>query len=953
MRETSPGGPALQAEPALGPESAAAAPRGAADQVFVGREHELAELKAGLDSALAGRGRVCFVSGEAGSGKTALVQRFLQYALTEHADIVVGMGACNAQAGIGDPYLPFREVLAMLTDEDAARRSGGPIAPENSRRLRTVVARSVQVLVDVAPELIGVFVPGVKLLGTIGKSVANKAGWMDQLDELAARKQGAADPLTETRIFEQYTAYLQRLSTKVPLVLFLDDLQWADNASLALLFHLGRSIGTSRILILGAYRGNDVAMGRDGGRHPLETIVHELTRYGGDVSVDLDAIPEHTSRLFVDALLDTQPNRLDEPFRQALYHQTGGHALFVVELLRSMRERGDLVRDRDGHWVEAPALDWSALPAKVEGVIAERIARLNDELRQMLTVGSVEGERFAAEMVARVRAMADRDAIRRLSNELQKRHRLVNALGLVQIGGRRLSFYRFAHNLFQQYLYKSLDDVERSCLHWDVGEALEALFGDQTEEISASLAYHFEEAQVLHKAAQYRLQAGDRAHRLSAHQEAANHLARGLELSARLPDSAERTRLELQLQTLLGTTRIATHGYASPDVEQAFAQARQLCFALGDPPEVVPVLFGLCLFYMVRGELERAHSEQERAFALVEVASDRAYWLGFHFLLGATTLYEADLQQARWHLEQVAQDYDIELDASHAHKHGHDPGVVSLLYLSWVLWFQGHIAEAIARMEQGLELAEALAHPHTSTLAAFFASTFHQLMRQWPQCRAEAERALALAGQGRFPFWQAGCTMLRGSALANQGQVDEGIAVLREGLAAWEATGTHLALPYFRARLAEAYLLAGRREEGLEALAQSFLHPQEVWWHSEQHRLHAELLLLAPGYEAEAEALLRRALGIARSQRSLSLELRAALSLARLLERQGRVAEGLGPLAECCTRFTEGYDCADIREVREYLHGRGVAPLPRRALAMGAAGASARSGPAVTTGSGP
>jgi predicted ATPase len=221
-------------------------------------------------------------------------------------------------------------------------------------------------------------------------------------------------------------------------------------------------------------------------------------------------------------------------------------------------------------------------------------------------------------------------------------------------------------------------------------------------------------------------------------------------------------------------------------------------------------------------------------------------------------------------------------------------------------------------MEAGLRLAEALSHPHTSTLAAFFASTFHQLMRQWPQCQAEAERALGLAGRGQFPFWQAGCTMLRGSALAQQGHVDEGIAVLRQGLAGWEATGTQLALPYFRARLAEAFLAAGRREEGLEALGQSFSHREEVWWLAEQFRLRAELLL-TPGTEVEAEAALRKAVELACRQKSKSLELRATASLARLLRQQGRAAEGRDLLAKCCAWFTEGFDTPDLQEAKGLL----------------------------------
>jgi tetratricopeptide (TPR) repeat protein len=890
------------------------------EQVFVDREQELQRLAGCLDKSVAGQGQIRFITGGAGSGKTALVRHFVQQALAVDPDLVVAVGACNAQTGIGDPYLPFREALAMLTGNPSAQQAVGKVAPENANRLRAVLARSVQVLVEVAPELIGVLVPGATLVGALGKAVVKKVGWMDQLDELAKHKPGLGETLAEqSRIFEQYTAFLQRLSAKTPLILFLDDLQWADNASLGLLFHLGRHIDASRVLILGAYRPNDVALGRNGERHPLEPVVHELTRYYGDVTVDLDAIPESVNRQFVDALLDSEPNRLGPSFRQVLFHRTGGHALFTVELIRNMQERGDLVRDGEGYWVEGSSLDWDELPVKVEGVIAERIGRLDDELKEMLTVASVEGEQFTAEVVARVQVMSEAEAIRQLSNELQRRHRLISDLGLVQFGPLQLSLYRFVHNLFQQYLYGSLDEVERACLHRYMGQALEELFAAQTDEVAAQLARHFEEGGVPAKAATYRLQAGNRAQRMSAYQEAIGHLSRGLALLGDLPPGPERLQLELGLQTCLGTTRIATHGYASPEVEKAFARARELCTLLGDPFEVIPVLFGLCMYYMVHGDIQRAHLEEERLLSLAQQAGDIAYVLGGHFLLGATALYQAELERSRWHLEQVVALYDRSRDHDLAYQQGHDPAVVSLLYLSWVLWFQGYPQQATAKMEAGLRLAEEISHPHTSTLAAFFASTFHQLMRQWPQCQAEAERALGLAGRGQFPFWQAGCTMLRGSALTQQGSINEGIAVLQEGLAHWEATGSQLALPYFRAHLAEAFLVAGERGRGLEVLEQSFSNREEVWWLAEQHRVRAELLLLAPGTDTRAETMLREALALARSQGSKSLELRVAMSLASLLQRLGRAAEGRKLLAECYAWFTEGFDTADLQEATALL----------------------------------
>lgn len=890
------------------------------EQVFVGRKRELDELNRHLDKTLTGKGQVCFVAGQTGSGKTALVHHFMQQALAADGDLIVAMGSCNPQIGTVDPYLPFREALAMLTDDVAAEQSGSRIAPENARRLRAILVRSVQVLVEVAPELIGVFVPGATLLGTVGKTLAEKAGWMERLDELARRKAGPGEPVVEqSRIFEQYTVFLQRLSAKTPLILFLDDLQWADNASLGLLFQLGRHIDTNRILILGAYRPNDLALGRGGERHPLEPLVHELTRYHGDVSIDLDAIPETVNRQFVDAVIDTEPNYLGHSFRDALFHQTGGHALFTVELIRTLQERGDVVRDGEGCWSEGPSLDWDALPARVEGVVAERIARLSDELRQLLTVGSVEGEEFTAEVVARVQAVNERKTIRDLSEDLQRRHRLVSAQGLVQLGLLRLSRYRFLHNLFQQYLYSSLDEAERVYLHRDIGEALESLFADQTEQVAAQLARHFEEAGMPAKAAAYQLQAGNRAHRMSAHEEAVAHLRKGLDLLATVPHGPERMQTELDLQTSLGTTLIALRGYASSEVEDAYARGRELCRALGDPPSVIPVLFGLCLFYGLRGELGRACDEAEGILRLAHQAGNIGYEVAAHWPLGMMSLLRGDLAGSRLHLEECVTLYDPNRDRDLARQQGQDPAVLSLLFLSWTLWLQGYPDQAAPKMEAALKLADVLNHPYTKTNAALLSADFHHLLRQWPQCQAQAESGRELAGKWHFAFLGAGCTMHEGVALAQQGQMEKGIAILQQGVDAWKAAGTGTALAYWYACLAEVYLIAGRREEGLKALEESFRHEEEVYWLPEQYRIRAELLLLAPGNEVEAEAILRQALEVARSQSSRSLELRAAMSLARHLRRQRRTAEGKDLLATCYAWFTEGFDTPDLVDARNLL----------------------------------
>jgi DNA-binding SARP family transcriptional activator len=530
--------------------------------VFVARERELTRLDGFLEAALAGKGQVVFVTGDAGSGKTALMQEFGLRAQAAQADLVVAWGHGNAHTGIGDPYLPFREVLGLLSGDVEAQWAAGAMTWEQACRLWRLLPLTTRALVEAGPDLVDRFVPGGSLVKRARAFTTwpIEPVWRTQLEKLAARAATTAnDPnLQQNALFEQFTQVLRTLANQKPLLLALDDLQWVDGGSTNLLFHLGRRIQGSRILLLGAYRPSELALGRTalslfeepvpGGvargaegsrvRHPLEPVVNEFKRTFGEIEVDLD---QAERRQFVDAFLDSEPNRLGDAFRETLYQHSKGYPLFTVELLQGMQDRGDLVQDGEGRWVEGPTLDWETLPARVEAVIAERIGRLPKRLRRILSVASMEGETFTAEALALVEAADEGEIVRCLSELLDREYGLVTARGVLRTGSQRLSRYRFRHILFQKHLYRSLDPVQRVHLHEAVGTALETLYGERTEGAAAietgaaQLARHFQEAGIIHKAVDYFRQAGERAQRLYANQEAAEHFQQALVLLADVP----------------------------------------------------------------------------------------------------------------------------------------------------------------------------------------------------------------------------------------------------------------------------------------------------------------------------------------------------------------------------------------------------------------------------------
>ena len=514
--------------------------------VFVARKRELAWLRDKLEDTLAGHGRVVLVTGGPGRGKTALLDEFARQAMAAHDGLLVASGSCNAYSGVGDPYLPFREVLAMLTGDVEAAWAAGAITRDHAQRLWAALPLAGQALLYHGPHVVPALIAGTPLLSRLAAATPAGATWVQQLRDRIEHRQIASEALEEPDLFRQVTNLLRALAEVQPLLLVLDDLQWVDASSAGLLFHLGRRLAGSRILITGAFRPEEITSRHADLRqphlvpHPLDGVLAEMQRQYGDVLLDLTAVPEPEGRQFVENLLDAEPNRLEEAFRRELFAHAGGHPLFTAELLRAMKERGDLLPDEAGAWVEGSALDWATLPPRVEGIIHARIGRLDEELQAFLSVASVEGETFTAQVVGQVQEVGERQILRRLSQELEVRHRLVREQPVLLLGGRRLSRYRFAHALFQQHLYNALGDGERAMLHAEIARVLEDLYAGHLEEVTVQLAYHYSEAGDDQRARTYFTLAGDVALAAYANQEAEAHWRRALGLE---PPAAEEADL--------------------------------------------------------------------------------------------------------------------------------------------------------------------------------------------------------------------------------------------------------------------------------------------------------------------------------------------------------------------------------------------------------------------------
>jgi adenylate cyclase len=667
---------------------------------FVGREPELARLEAFLKSALRAETKIAFVRGEAGWGKTSLLSAFSYRAQAIHPDLIVSTGICSTHTGRGDPYLPFREIVRNLSVDIETGWAAGSIAHQHAQRLWKFLPTVVKGLLRHGPDLIDTFVPGEALLqGAVAHDALDLA-LLDRLRDRVLRGHSSGqDPgLDQERIFEEYTHLLRSLAQSQPLLLILDDLHWADASSVNLLFHLARRLTASPIFILGAYRPEEVSLGREGEEHPLVGPLDEFKRSFGDVWVTLgqaeDSDDREAGRTFVDALLDLEPNRLGDEFRRRLAHNTKGHPLFTVEILRDMQARGHLFRDKDGFWIESPEISWDGLPGRVEGVIEKRIHLLSAEVREALVTASVQGEAFTAEVVARARRVDDQDVVRLFSGDLAKRYRLVRARGVRQVGNQRISRYRFRHNLFQRYLYQSLDPAERAYTHEAVGNALESLCEGRTEETAIHLARHFREAGAFDKAVKYLWQAGDSAARIYASTEAIalydqaiqlaldsgassqtltllyTRLGRALELDSQFDRGLEtysemgklarqRGDRGMELASMIGHIAIHSVPTVVHDPERARALAQQalaLAAERNDPAAEARIRWSLSLANYYSNRLPDAIQCGERSLALareLDLVEQRAQTL--NDLGGQIYLYSGHIDQAREALHEASE----------------------------------------------------------------------------------------------------------------------------------------------------------------------------------------------------------------------------------------------------------------------------------------------------------
>ena len=891
-------------------------------KLFVARQKELKKLEDGWKKATQGKGSVYFVTGEPGSGKTALLTEFSRRIMRDYKDTLVFWGQCNAYTGLGDPYFPFMNIIKSLAGEVESLLAGGGTTLEHTQQLWKFLPETLATLLDYGPDLTYRFLSGGDRPSLVRSHPGIRPDTLERLNEcLRGHLQGPDQPgLEQAALFEQFTQVLIVLSRNHPLIIVLDDLQWIDPGSVNLLFHLGRRIAGSKIMLLGAYRPEEISMGREGEKHPLEGIVLEFGALYGEIQVDL---MQSEGEEFVDALLDSEPNAMKSEFRKMLYKLTSGHPLFTIELLRGMQLRGEIVRDKKGRWVEDLKLNWEKLPARVEAVIARRIHYLPDECQELLNTACVEGEQFNSEIVAQVLGKEE-DIVQNLfSQEIGRHQRLVVAQGLKHAGIQRLSSYRFRHSLFQLYLYNNLDNVDKAHLHAKIGNALENAYKQDQEklgEIAHTLARHFESGGMAENAVQYYTLAGKNALYLSANQEALAHFYHALHLLETLPTSPERDRQELELQLSIGPPLTALKGWAPPEMATAYARAQELCQNISDDVQLIPTLWLLATYWLGRSKHIEVDRLAERFDRLAKHAGDP------HLLslasLQVSSFYQGRFNDAREALERASTSRDLNQQRLLAQQYGMSPAVVGLAYLADTLWMLGYPEQADRSRLDALDLAAKIKHPMTSCYA-LARSCWLSITKDDNETLQDQSRKLYQVTQKYgFKVFEFASMVFDIWAKMQSGMISgKKIEQMYRAIENYSSTGTLLNRASFLVLFGRACRKTKDTNRGLLAVNESIELAEntgELWYQAEAFREKGRLLIQQNNDLDEAEKCFLNACQIASRQQAKMLELRALVDLYQLWQQRGR-KNGRETLAQIYNMFTEGFDTPDLRAAKTLL----------------------------------
>ncbi len=864
-------------------------------KVAVGREGELARLRSAFLKASTGMRQVIFLSGEAGIGKSTVLEGFIAHASARDG-VLIGRGQCVEHRGESEPYLPVIDALGRLCHRD----NGGRVA----------------------------------------ETIRNHApSWLAQMPALleeadAPGKTPVAQGATQQRMLREIAEALERLSTYRIVILALEDLHWTDPSTLTLLDLLARRPERARLMIIGTHR----PIATLPAEHQLRATVRELVgRYCEDMRLGPLSSSE-VAEYLRHRVTETDPvdSAALKKVANAIHDRTEGNPLFMVAIVDSLLRPGGSSMSVSGDTnvsLEKLAEDSNRIaPGNVMEMIAQQLAELDPDEQGLLEVASVAGTEFSAAAIA---AGAEKD----LMDVEQRCAALVSRMAFLQDAGDTewpdgtvAARFRFQHALYWESVYGRLTAARRARIHQRIGEREEAGYRERTSEIAAELARHFTQSRDFERAFRYRHQAAHNALRASASREAVEHLTAAMDALGHLPEGIQKLERELQLRLAMGAALQASKGYGAPEVQQAYERAGELCQHLGETPQLFPALMGLWSFAVGRGDWKRSHQLAERNLRLAESVQDPAQLARSWRAIGHGRFFLGELAEAHDNLEKA-----IALCGRHQPQLDHfaytsNVEVEARSALAWTLELMGLSEQALTMSRRALAAAEQLATAHDLVYATYFTAVLYGFRQEWDTTADWSKRTIELATEHGLPYYQLMGSHMLGAAMAQQGQTESGLPMMNQAIQTSLAIGVEAGLSGMYLMIAEACRLAGEFRAGHDAINDAFRFVKlkdEHAWEPELLRAKGELLLQqhrngrgakgAKTSEKDAEESLLKSIELAHSQGAKKWQLRAAVSLARMYRHQKKKKEARQLLSNAYGQFKEGFGTRDLLDAKELL----------------------------------
>ena len=832
---------------------------------LVGREEELDLLLRRWSKAKTGEGQVVLLSGEPGIGKSRLTAALLERIAPEpHTRLRY---FCSPQYADSTLFPIIRQM------ERAAGFAHDDTAKAKLDKLGNVLAQTLTPPPDAA-------------LFAEMLSLPNDGRYPPIEMVPQKRRQKTLDALT---------AQLEALSRQRPVLMIFEDAHWADPTSLEAFGRVVDRIRTLGVLLIVTYRPEFEPpwIGRS---HVTAVILNRL----GEPEISV----------LIDRVVGNKP--LPASIRQDIVARTDGVPLFIEEMTKAVLQAED---ERASERVVAAIPSPSAqVPASLHASLMARLDRLGPA-KAVAQIGAVIGREFSQALLAEIASEQET----KLASALDS---LVAAGLLLRQGVHPHASYLFNHALVQDAAYQSLLKSRRQVLHARIADLLEARFSSAVE--PELIARHFTEAGRIEQAIDYWLKAGQRAMQRSAHIEAERHLRMGLELLAGLPETTTRHHREIALQNTLGVCLMPTRGFGNPEVAAAFTRAAEISAYVGDVRGLFIALRGKGQYHLISGDLNKACADARRILALAEEAGNRDFLIEAHHLAWASFGLAGDFRAAQQHAEEGISRYERERDHHLTYTYsGHDPGMCAHAYASFSLGYLGYLERARACCREAIALAEMLAHPFTLGIAWAAAGWLHQLRREPDAIREIGERMIEYGSEKGLRLVAPIGRAFRGDAMAQRGEFAEGIAQMREGISELRSIGSLGTLSILFAALANASARCGNVDEGLATVEEALAMIRtsgERFCLPEIHRIKGELLLAGSINDRNAaEVAFGEALSVARALQAKPLELRAAMSMARLWRDQGKPQQARELLTPVYGWFTEAFDTQDLKEAKALL----------------------------------